>query len=1068
MSESFPGIPGWAPGDNRAGRGFGDSGWSRCLFWSKEGSRNGLAPSPHHAASPSPPSPIRLRPAWRTPLHPDRTLITRVSTLLRLGAGLGLLAGAGLAQEADQALPQHQRIETRANTFEYNRQQDATLAIAEDGRILVAWGSRRQEHGTFGVFAQLLDPLGRRIGTELHVNEYLPDGQMEPAAAFGPDGSAWVAWSSVGQDGSRNGVYLRRLAEVETTDEEGLTSSRFAATGDEILVNESRLGDQVDPALAVNAAGELLVVWVSEHTGAESVFARRFDAAGEPLGGEFRLGASEAGRENLPTVVALGDGFVAAWGRTDESGRPQGLFGRRVGPEGIAGDEFLLSPQDGRFHVEPSLDTDGAGRLALAWMASEPGAEWEVHSRLFDADGAPLTEPAAMPGVDAGHRNGATVAMAKDGRYLVAYNAHGVKTGKAGEPGSKLPVDVVGQFYTADGQPVGERFVVNQETDGEQTLQVGLNSRHAAWSGLDQLALVWHGNVEGDKRAVGLSLFAPEELNPAAPEHVEPLAACLDLTREDVTAPTAPPEWDPNWVDDSYAPNPGPQGPDFGFTAFTSTGWNPPDPDLAVGPNHIVAVVNVDMQVFDKSGNSLYSTALEPFFNTNGFVFDPVATYDEHSGRYVIGAVEHLNNTDRYHIAVSTSGDPSTGSFHKYVFDVNSICDFIDFPNLGVGSDAIYLVADCFGNGRNYIHIMEKAPMLSGGTPIKTSFLNENGIVSTGATHNYDAGGVGYFASSYARGTPYIRLYAYQNTTSPSKSYYDMFVGGFSSPPDAEQLGSSNRVATIDHRIKNGVVRNGVMWLCHSVAGNDGAAKSRWYKIDLRGWPTSGSTPVLLDQGDVDEGNNVDTWFGDINVDANGNMAIAFNRSSSAEYVGVYRSFRLAGDPAGTVRPGVEMQTSTSPEGGGRWGDYSGLEEDPANPGTFWNHHEYRTSSWRTWIGNFAVDPGINLTSSPLVRGTTATLTTTGASDGERVWFLYSLAGTGSGPCPPQLGGLCLDLLNPVSIAGSSISSGGSANFNIAVPGGAPLIPVHLQAVIQRGAGNVDSVKSNVRTETIQ
>ncbi|MBL7008950.1 MAG: hypothetical protein ISR76_08125, partial [Planctomycetes bacterium] len=749
-------------------------------------------------------------------------------TLLQVAAGLGLLAGASFAQEAEHALPQHRLIETRANTFDYNRQVDQTLAIADDGRILVAWGSRRQEHGTFGIFAQLLDPLGRPLGTELHVNEYMPDGQMEPAAAFAPDGSAWVAWCSTGQDGSRGGIYLRRLAETASIDADGQTSRAFGAAGAEIRVNQTVLGDQQDAAVAVNQDGVVLVAWLSEHPGQVTAFGRLFDADGQPLGGEFRLGQTESGRENMPNAAALGARFALAWGRTDDAGVPTGIFGRVLSADGeFAGDEFAMVPQDGRQHVEPSLDTNGSDRLGLAWMASSSGSEWEVCSRTFDADGAPRGQIAEMPGVDAGYRNGGTLAMAPDGRYLVAYNAHGEKQTRLEGRRPEHQVDVYAQVYDADGEAAGERFLFNRETDGEQTLQVGLNARHAVWSGLDQVALAWHGRIGEDARGVGLSFLAPESLDPAAPPFIAPLAACQGVTLADLDAQLAPPEWDVNWVDDSHAPNPGPQGPDFGFTAFTSTGWNPPDPDLAVGMNHIVAVVNVDMLIFDKLGNQTYSTALEPFFNTSGFVFDPVALFDEHSGRYIVGAVEHLGNTDRYHIAVSTSGDPSSGSFHKYAFDVNSICDFIDFPNLGVGSDAIYLVADCFGSGRNYVHIMEKGPMLSGGTPFKTSYLNENAIVSTGATHNYDGGGVGYAASTYARGTPYIRLYGFENTLAPTKSSFDLNVGSFSSPPDAEQLGTSNRADTIDHRIKNGVVRNGHMWLVHSVAGNDGAAKSR-------------------------------------------------------------------------------------------------------------------------------------------------------------------------------------------------------------------------------------------------
>ena len=66
------------------------------------------------------------------------------------------------------AFPSHGVIERQVNTYTENRQEDPSLAICDDGRILVAWGSRRQEFGTSGIFAQLFDLLGRPLGTEIH------------------------------------------------------------------------------------------------------------------------------------------------------------------------------------------------------------------------------------------------------------------------------------------------------------------------------------------------------------------------------------------------------------------------------------------------------------------------------------------------------------------------------------------------------------------------------------------------------------------------------------------------------------------------------------------------------------------------------------------------------------------------------------------------------------------------------------------------------------------------------------------------------------------------------------
>ncbi len=112
---------------------------------------------------------------------------------------------------------------------------------------------------------------------------------------------------------------------------------------------------------------------------------------------------------------------------------------------------------------------------------------------------------------------------------------------------------------------------------------------------------------------------------------------------------------------------------------------------------------------------------------------------------------------------------------------------------------------------------------------------------------------------------------------------------------------------------------------------------------------------------------------------------------------------------------------------------------------------------------------GFRLEASPLVRGQVATLGVQQAIPGERVDFLYSLRGVGAGPCPPLLGGVCLDLLAPVVRLGDARADAlGTASLIVNVPTGAPLVAVHLQAVARRGAGGVDSVKSNTVSAVIQ
>lgn len=110
------------------------------------------------------------------------------------------------------------------------------------------------------------------------------------------------------------------------------------------------------------------------------------------------------------------------------------------------------------------------------------------------------------------------------------------------------------------------------------------------------------------------------------------------------------------------------------------------------------------------------------------------------------------------------------------------------------------------------------------------------------------------------------------------------------------------------------------------------------------------------------------------------------------------------------------------------------------------------------------------LTQDPLIRGQSSTMTVTGVDPYENVFFAYTLSGVApDGFCTPLLGGMCMDLVAPVHLVGSSTADGsGTAWITRLIPGNVPLITVWTQAVIQRGISHVNSVKSNYVEDQIQ
>ncbi|MCB9687749.1 MAG: FG-GAP repeat protein [Alphaproteobacteria bacterium] len=99
-----------------------------------------------------------------------------------------------------------------------------------------------------------------------------------------------------------------------------------------------------------------------------------------------------------------------------------------------------------------------------------------------------------------------------------------------------------------------------------------------------------------------------------------------------------------------------------------------------------------------------------------------------------------------------------------------------------------------------------------------------------------------------------------------------------------------------------------------------------------------------------------------------------------------------------------------------------------------------------------------------VVHGGTVDLVASGVGVGEQVEFWAAVGAGGAGPCPPNLGGLCLDLGASAAPVGSAIAgSDGVATLTASVPGlvvadGAYVV----QAAIRRGAGGSGSVRSPV------
>jgi hypothetical protein len=90
------------------------------------------------------------------------------------------------------------------------------VAGLKDGGYVVAWQSSTQDGSGLGLYAQHYSKTGAKIGVEFRVTSTVADDQSQPAVAAFTGGNFVVMWTSVGQDGSLEGIYGQRFTTAPT------------------------------------------------------------------------------------------------------------------------------------------------------------------------------------------------------------------------------------------------------------------------------------------------------------------------------------------------------------------------------------------------------------------------------------------------------------------------------------------------------------------------------------------------------------------------------------------------------------------------------------------------------------------------------------------------------------------------------------------------------------------------------------------------------------------------------------------------------------------------------------
>lgn len=116
------------------------------------------------------------------------------------------LAAAGLGPDPSAL----QATDLRVNSYTSSAQEQVAVVALPGEEMMAVWQSRRQEHGSYGLFARRVDRALRPLGPEIHINQRTAGTQQEPALVRAPrSGQLLFAWQSSWPNTAGTAVVVR-------------------------------------------------------------------------------------------------------------------------------------------------------------------------------------------------------------------------------------------------------------------------------------------------------------------------------------------------------------------------------------------------------------------------------------------------------------------------------------------------------------------------------------------------------------------------------------------------------------------------------------------------------------------------------------------------------------------------------------------------------------------------------------------------------------------------------------------------------------------------------------------
>lgn len=352
--------------------------------------------------------------------------------------------------------------EFRVNTYTPGNQEQVQVVRNAAGASIAVWKSIGQDGSGGGIYAQRYDSSGNPVGSEFRVNSFTNGDQKDPIVAIDAAGNFVVAWIDTGRP------YLINNPPGKTTDESGIYARRFDSNGNalgtEFLVDrDTTVFDGLtyltfeNPAIAMDSTGNFVITWAFSSTYTDlkgSIYARRFNQAGEKQGAAFKVNTATANTQANPDIAMNGNGdFVVTW--VSDDGGSYGIRAQRYNAAGIPqGSEFLVNLKTSNAQTKPTVGIDATGAFVIAWEDFDTG----IRARLYDSAGNAKTNEIAVSSTG-GIPTHPDITVEPDGDFVITWNKYS----------STSDQDIYAQAFDRTGAPQGTELRINTTLAGTQS-----------------------------------------------------------------------------------------------------------------------------------------------------------------------------------------------------------------------------------------------------------------------------------------------------------------------------------------------------------------------------------------------------------------------------------------------------------------------------------------------------------------------------------------------------------------------------------------------------------------------